>query len=92
MLVKEKRTSNMQTMMHIMKANIGTGILAMPSAFMNAGLYVGLVSLPILCMLCTHCMHILVRANNILSERLGTGKLEYQDVSCVIFFRIKKNF
>ena len=48
---------------------------------MNAGLYVGLVSLPILCMLCTHCMHILVRANNILSERLGTGKLEYQDVS-----------
>ncbi|XP_027201601.2 proton-coupled amino acid transporter 2-like [Dermatophagoides pteronyssinus] len=85
MLVKEKRTTNMQTMMHIMKANIGTGILAMPSAFMNAGLYVGLVSLPILCMLCTHCMHILVRANNILSERLGTGKLEYQDVALNAF-------
>ncbi|KAH9497816.1 hypothetical protein DERF_013772 [Dermatophagoides farinae] len=85
MLVKEKRTTNMQTMMHIMKANIGTGILAMPTAFMNAGLYVGLISLPLLCILCTHCMHILVRANNILSTRLGTGKLEYQDVASNAF-------
>lgn len=59
---------------------------------MNAGLYVGLISLPLLCILCTHCMHILVRANNILSTRLGTGKLEYQDVSLSVVYLFLRIF
>lgn len=37
--------------------NIGTGILAMPDAFKNAGLYVGLFGTMILGAICTHCMH-----------------------------------
>ncbi|KPM02915.1 proton-coupled amino acid transporter 4-like protein [Sarcoptes scabiei] len=77
----EKKTTNLQTMMHILKGNIGTGILAMPNAFMNAGLYLGLAILPILCILCTHCMHILVRANRIIASRLGHGMLEYEEVA-----------
>jgi hypothetical protein len=31
------RTTNCQTMMHLLKGNIGPGILAMASAFANAG-------------------------------------------------------
>ncbi|KAI7685505.1 hypothetical protein SSS_02266 [Sarcoptes scabiei] len=77
----EKKTTNLQTMMHILKGNIGTGILAMPNAFMNAGLYLGLAILPILCILCTHSMHILVRANRIIASRLGHGMLEYEEVA-----------
>lgn len=37
----EHPTSNLDTMIHLLKANIGTGILAMPDAFRNAGLIVG---------------------------------------------------
>lgn len=76
----EKRTTNLQTMMHIFKANIGTGILAMPNAFMNAGLFLGLAVLPMLCCFCTHSMHILIHANRIVSRRLQCGMLEYQEL------------
>ena len=35
--LKKGATTNLQTMMHIFKGNIGTGILAMPYAFSNGG-------------------------------------------------------
>jgi len=47
-------------MIHLLKGNIGTGILAMPDAFRNSGWVVGLVCTALLGAVCTHCMHILV--------------------------------
>lgn len=47
-------------MVHLLKGNIGTGILAMPDAFRNSGWVVGLVCTTFLAAICTHCMHILV--------------------------------
>jgi hypothetical protein len=45
-----------------MKGNVRTGILAMPDAFKNAGLVVGTIGTLLMGIICTHCMHMLVRS------------------------------
>lgn len=58
--IKAKGTSNLETLMHMIKANIGTGVLAMPLAFKNGGLALSAISLWIMAIICIHCMHILL--------------------------------
>lgn len=44
----------------MVKGSLGTGILAMPMAFKNAGLWVGLSGAFFIGLLCTHCVSLLV--------------------------------
>lgn len=44
-------------MAHLLKGNIGTGIFAMPGAFLNSGIWVGSVLLPVMAIICTHCTY-----------------------------------
>ncbi len=53
--------SNLDTIIHLLKGNIGTGILAMPDAIKNSGLLVGNIGLVFLAVICVHGMHMLVR-------------------------------
>lgn len=76
----EYPTSNLDTMIHLLKGNIGTGILAMPEAFKNAGLYVGLVGTLIMGFICTHCMHMLVGCAHELCRRQQVPALGFPDV------------
>ena len=80
----EENISNTDTIFHMLKGNVGTGILAMPDAMKNAGLAVGSAGLIFMSVICIHCMHLLVRANHRLKAlgRLPEGKdvLTYSDV------------
>jgi amino acid permease len=57
-------------MIHLLKGNIGTGILAMPDAFKNAGLIIGTVGTLFMGIICTHCMHMLVRSATDFTNKL----------------------
>lgn len=72
-------TSNFETLVHLLKGSLGTGILAMPNAFYNSGLLVGVIATVIIGALCTYCLHILVKAQYKLCKRLRVPILSYPD-------------
>ncbi|XP_068632396.1 proton-coupled amino acid transporter-like protein pathetic [Battus philenor] len=76
----EHPTSNFDTMIHLLKGNIGTGILAMPDAFKNAGLFFGVFGTLIMGAICTHCMHILVQCSNELCVRNQRPAMSFAEV------------
>ena len=53
-------TTNTETLIHLLKGSLGTGILAMPQAFHYAGYASGIINTIIIGILCTYCLHILV--------------------------------
>ncbi|XP_013790821.1 proton-coupled amino acid transporter 2-like isoform X2 [Limulus polyphemus] len=63
------KTTNSQTLMHLLKGNTGPGLLALPSAFVNSGLLVGTLGIPLMGLLCIHCMHVLVRCSRRLCSK-----------------------
>lgn len=76
----EHPTSNYDTMIHLLKGNIGTGILAMPEAFKNSGLYLGLFGIMAIGFICTHCMHILLDCAHDLCRRRKICAMGYAEV------------
>ena len=41
--------------------NVGIGIMAMPSAFYNSGMAVGIGAMAFMATITVHCMHLLVK-------------------------------
>ncbi|XP_052076007.1 proton-coupled amino acid transporter 4-like isoform X1 [Mytilus californianus] len=77
---KNLKVSNISSLMHLVKGNVGTGILAMPNAVNNAGLLVGTIGILLIGGIAVHCMHMLLNCSHILSKRVTEPSLDYASV------------
>ncbi|XP_037087872.1 proton-coupled amino acid transporter 4-like [Pollicipes pollicipes] len=77
-------TTSCETLIHLLKGNVGSGILAMPDAIKNSGLLVGIIGLQLIGAIAIHCMHMLTSAScetliHLLKGNVGSGILAMPD-------------
>ncbi|CAF4949298.1 unnamed protein product [Pieris macdunnoughi] len=59
----EHPNSTIGSLAHLLKSSLGSGILAMPAAFRNAGLAGGAFGTIVVGFICTHCVYVLVKTS-----------------------------
>lgn len=78
--------------MHLLKGSLGSGILAMPLAFANAGSTFGLFSTILVGLICTYCVHILVKSSHELCRRLRIPALSFPETAEAAFLAGPERF
>merc|ERR1711892_1570597 len=81
----ENTISNVETIIHLLKGNIGIGVLTMPIAISNAGLVGGVLRMVFVAVVTIHCMHTLVIAAQKLMAKRGVEFLDYADTAEAAF-------
>ncbi|XP_028401847.1 proton-coupled amino acid transporter 1-like isoform X3 [Dendronephthya gigantea] len=76
----EHATTDFETLLHIVKATIGTGVLNLPSAFRNAGVVVGPIGLLFVAVIIVHCEHLLVISSRTWCKVKGKSSMDFADV------------
>lgn len=73
----EHPTTNCETLLHLLKGSLGTGILAMPMAFYHSGWVLGIVATTFIGLLCTYCIHMLIKCEYELCKRRKVAFMTY---------------
>ncbi len=79
-LSKFSQNRNNEALIHLIKMNVGIGVMAMPNAFYNAGMVVGIITMTFMASITVHCMHLLVNAGQVLTQKTGSEFLDYAEV------------
>lgn len=77
----EHPVSDVDTLTHLLKASLGTGILSMPAAFYASGLVLGIFSTILVSVICTHCSYILVVCAHELYKKSGKTQMSFAEVA-----------
>lgn len=77
----ENPTSNMDTLTHLLKASLGTGILAMPKAFKSAGIVSGVFFTILVAVVCTHCSYVLIKCAHVLYKKTRKSTMSFPQVA-----------
>ncbi|CAG9865448.1 unnamed protein product [Phyllotreta striolata] len=72
-------------LIHILKGSLGTGLLAVPRAFMNSGLLIGTVGTIVIGFICTYTIHLLVSASKKLCVDLKLPSLGFAETAEAVF-------
>ncbi|KAL7307075.1 hypothetical protein TKK_0000813 [Trichogramma kaykai] len=78
-------TTDCDTLTHLLKASLGTGILAMPYAFKSSGLIVGIFATILVAFVCTHCAYILVKCAHVLYHKTRKTQMGFAEVAETAF-------
>lgn len=68
---------NTETLLHLLKGSLGTGILAMPNAFYHSGWALGVGGTVVIGLICTYCIHLLITCEYELCRRRRLPALNY---------------
>ncbi|CAF1101490.1 unnamed protein product [Rotaria sordida] len=76
----EHQTTNTETLMHLLKGNVGAGILAFPYALSKAGLIFGPIAFWMMGAMTLYCMHQLLRCHEYYRHRTSRSKCDFGDI------------
>ncbi|CAM2696686.1 unnamed protein product [Rotaria socialis] len=75
--LSKHRTTNTETLMHLLKGNVGAGILALPFALSKAGLVFGSIAFWIMGAMALYCMHQLLRCHEHYRSHTSRSKCDF---------------
>lgn len=79
----EHPVTDNETLTHLLKAALGSGILTMPLAFLYTGLVTGIFMTIITAVICTHCAYVLVQCAQTLYYRHRITKMGFSETVVV---------
>lgn len=75
------KTSYAQSLTHLIKGNLGAGILAMPASFAHLGLVGATLGLPFLCLICAYAVCTLVKSSQSIESKSKGLQVNYSNLA-----------